>query len=67
MVMIEIYARCGRWDDALNEMEELLSLEIEYTVNDFKLNPLYNPIKDNPRFQELMKKYALASDPFSSR
>ena len=59
MVMVDIYIKCGQYELAIDEVEELLSLETEYTPNDFKLKKNFDPIRENPRFQELMKKYAL--------
>ena len=59
MVMAEIYTHCGRYDDALDELEYLLSLETDYTANDVRLNPTFDRIRHLPRYRELMNRYAL--------
>ena len=58
MVMAIIYAKCGDYDKALDELEELLLQQTNYTVNDFKLNMELEPLRKLPRYQEMMKKYA---------
>ena len=57
MVMAIIYVKCGENDKALDELEELLSQQTNYTVNDFKLNMELEPLRNLPRYQQLMEKY----------
>jgi tetratricopeptide (TPR) repeat protein len=57
MVMAIIYAKCGDYDKALDELEELLSQQTPYTVNDFKLNRELEPLRKLPRYQKLLEKY----------
>ena len=38
MVMANIYMDCGKYDEAINEIDYLLSIGTEYTVNDIKLD-----------------------------
>jgi tetratricopeptide (TPR) repeat protein len=57
MVMANIYARCGDYDKALDELEELLSSQTYYTVHDFELNANLIPLRHLPRYQELIRKY----------
>ncbi len=59
MGMAEIYINCGRYDDAIEELEFVLALEEHTTVNRLKFWPWLDPIRDHPRYQALMKKYAL--------
>jgi len=59
MVMINIYMACNQYDKALDAIEEVLSLETTYTVNDFNFVKAVDPIRDDPRFKELMRRYAL--------
>ncbi len=59
MVMIDIYLQCKQYELAIDNIDELLSIETTITVNDFKLSKNFDPIRNNPRFIELMKKYAL--------
>ena len=57
MVMAIIYAKCGDYDKALDELEELLSQQTPYTVNDFKLNRELEPLRKLPSYQKLLEKY----------
>lgn len=59
MVMAQIYTICGRYDEALEQIDYLLSQESDYTVNAFKLDKTFDPLRDMPKFQALMSKYAL--------
>ena len=58
MVMAVIYVKCGEFDKALDELEELLSQQTNYSVNDFKLNGELEPLRKLPRYQEMMRKYS---------
>jgi len=57
MVMAVIYVKCGEFDKALDELEELLSQQTNYTVNDFKLNQDLEPLRKLPRYQRLIEQY----------
>ena len=52
-----IYLMVGEYDKALNEIELLLSIPYFFTTCDLKLNPFWDPMRDHPRFQELIEKY----------
>lgn len=58
MVMATIYIECGELDKALDELEVLLSEQTAFTVNDFKLNKDFEPLRKLPRYQEMIKKYS---------
>ena len=58
MVMAIIYVKCGQYDEALDQLEELLSQQSGYSVNDFKLNGELEPLRKLPRYQKLMERYA---------
>ena len=62
MVMAQIYAKCGRYDEAIDKIEYLLSLEGNFTVNDFKLDKNFDPLRNIPKFQALMEKYKYNPD-----
>lgn len=62
MVMAQIETKCGNYDRAIDLIENLLSLESSFTVNDFELDPLLEPLRDIPKFKALMEKYALPVD-----
>ena len=57
MLMARIYANCGRFDEAMDELEDVLSLETYVTVNTLKYKHWIDPFRDNPRFQALIEKY----------
>ena len=52
-----IYSMVGEHDKALDEIELLLSIPYYFTTWDLKLNPFWDPLRDKPRFQELIEKY----------
>lgn len=57
MVMAQIYTKCGSYNEAIDIIEYLLSLETTFTVNDFRMNPLLKPLGEDSRFQAIMQKY----------
>jgi tetratricopeptide (TPR) repeat protein len=57
MVMAIIYIKCGQFDKALDELEELLAQQTPYSVNDLKLNEKLEPLRKLPRYQKLLEKY----------
>ncbi len=53
-----VYLTVGEYDRALGEIELLLSIPYYYTTWDLKLNSVWDPMRDHPRFQELIAKYS---------
>ncbi len=51
------YARVGEFDKALDLIDTLLSIPSEVTVAKLRLDPIYDPLRDDPRFQALIEKY----------
>ncbi len=60
MVMAQIYVNCKQYDDAIDELEYLFSVENEFSVNELKFNEDFDPIRGHPRYKELLKKYGAA-------
>lgn len=58
MVMARIYANCGEYDKAMDELELVLSLKTEITVNTLKFEHWIDPFRDSSRFRQLMADYA---------
>lgn len=58
MVMANIYIICGDYDAAIDELDYVMSLEAEYTANELKLTSWLDPLRDNPRYRELIKRYS---------
>ena len=52
-----IYRAIGLFDEAINEIDYLLSCLSNLSVNQIKLNPLYDPIRNHHRFQSVLEKY----------
>ena len=57
MVMAQIYTLVGMYDLAIDELEYHLSIPAWSTPAYLKADPIFAPLRDKPRFQELMKKY----------
>ena len=56
MVMAIIYVRCGNYDKALDALSELLSSQTSYTVHDFAMNAQLTPLRQLPRYKEMIQK-----------
>lgn len=57
MVMANIYLMCGRYEESIDKLEYLLSIESGFTTNDLKLNEELKPLWNLSRYQEMMRKY----------
>ena len=55
--LAKIYSRVGEADKALNLIDELLSIPCELSVGLLRLDPVWDPLRDHPRFQTLLEKY----------
>ena len=55
--LAKIYSRVGEADKALNLIDELLSIPCELSVGLLRLDPVWDPLRDHPRFQALLEKY----------
>ena len=52
-----ILARVGELDEALDYVERLLSNPSKLSVHTLRLNPLWDPLRNHPRFQVLLEEY----------
>ena len=52
-----ILAQAGDADEALDEIERLLSQPSWLSVHTLRLDPRWDPIRSHPRFQALLKQY----------
>jgi eukaryotic-like serine/threonine-protein kinase len=52
-----ILARAGAADEALDEIERLLTGPSFLSIHRLRLDPLWDPIRDHPRFNALLAKY----------
>ncbi|MEE8578072.1 MAG: hypothetical protein V3T31_12525 [candidate division Zixibacteria bacterium] len=55
--MARIYANCGKYDEAIDELELVLSLKTHITVNTLRLKHWIDPLRNHPRFRALSVKY----------
>ncbi len=58
-----ILAQAGDVDAALDQIERLLTKPSWLSVNTLRLDPRWDPIRDQPRFKALLAKYAAATSP----
>jgi len=53
-----IMARLGETGKALGEIEQLLARPSLFSVHELRLSPDFDPIRNDPRYQALLQKYA---------
>jgi len=52
-----VYIRTGEHEKAIDLLEYLLEVPSTVQVSFIRLHPIYDPLRDNPRFQALLEKY----------
>ena len=57
IVLVEVYGTAREFDKAIDELDYILSIPSPFSVNLVKKHPFFDPLRDNPRFQKLIKKY----------
>jgi tetratricopeptide (TPR) repeat protein len=57
-LLAQIYAWTGEADEAIRLLDHLLQTPNGPTVHTLKLDPAWNPLRNDPRFQMLIDKYA---------
>ncbi len=55
--LARIYAMVGEYDAAIDRLESLLAVPSITAVPMLRIDPLWDPLRDNPRFQALLAKY----------
>lgn len=53
----EIYMLAGKHDVALDRLEWLLSVPSFISTRVLRADPLWDPLRNNPRFQQLLARY----------
>ena len=57
--LAQIFAWTGESDEAFRLLDHLLTIRSGLTVPIFKLDPAWDPLRKDPRFQTLINKYAV--------
>lgn len=52
-----IYTMVGEYDAAVNQIEFLLSVPGELSIPLLKIDPIWDPLRNHPRFQKLLESY----------
>ncbi len=55
--LAKVYARVDDHGKAIDRLEELLSIPSRLSVPLLRLDPAWDPLRDHPRFQELLERY----------
>lgn len=56
--LAQIYALTGEADEAFRLIDHLLSIPNGLTIPVLKLDPIWDPLREDPRFQAMIDKYA---------
>jgi TolB-like protein/Tfp pilus assembly protein PilF len=56
-LLAEVYAIVGEYDKALELVDGLLTRKTQVTVAQLKINPLWDPIRQDPRFLAMLQKH----------
>jgi serine/threonine protein kinase/Flp pilus assembly protein TadD len=55
--LAEILTILGEYDAAIEKLDYLLEIPAGVHIGDLKVEPVWAPLRDHPRFQKLLKKY----------
>lgn len=55
--MAYVYALVGEYDLAIDELEYHLSIPAWSSSKSLRAEPIFAPLRDNPRFISMLKKY----------
>jgi len=56
--LAQIYAWTGEFDEAFRLLDHLFAIPYDLTIPMFKLDPAWDPLRKDPRYQALIDKYA---------
>ena len=54
-----IYTMVGEYDAAIGQLESLLAVPSITAVPMLRIDPVWDPLRDNPRFQAMLRKMNL--------
>jgi hypothetical protein len=52
---MEIYIFCGKFDEALDKIEYLLSVPSWLSKGILMIDPIFDPLREKSRFQKILK------------
>jgi serine/threonine-protein kinase len=55
--LAEVYVMVGEYDAAIDQLETILSVTCAVSPPLLRADPLWDPLRDGPRFQALLAKY----------
>jgi hypothetical protein len=61
MVMAIIYTRAGQFDKACDELQDLFAVPSLTSVRGIAADPLFEPLRGYPRYEELLETYRTQS------
>ena len=53
--MAEIYTMVGEYEDAIDKIEYLLTIPAPISKSSIKHDPIYQPLREYPRFKRLLE------------
>jgi tetratricopeptide (TPR) repeat protein len=53
--LAEIYLMCGEYEAAIDQIETLLSVPGDVSIGILRVDPIWDPIRSNPRFRRLVE------------
>ncbi len=54
LTLAQVYATLGEHDGAIEEVEYPLSIPVYFSVWELRLDPVWDPLRDHPRFRDLV-------------
>jgi len=54
--LAEVYVRCGKYETAIDQIETLFSVPSDMSAGLLRVDPIWDPIRDNPRFRRLVER-----------
>ena len=57
MVMAYVQLRAGNLEEALDQLEKVLSVPSYHSTKWVEADPMWEPARDHPRYKEIIAKY----------